>query len=316
MKTLLLIDGSGIMYRAFFALPAFMTKAGIPTNAIYGTLTMVHKVTQDFNTDHVLFCMDTPTPTFRKKLLTTYQSQRPETPKDFIVQIAPIKELLTLGGITCISQPGYEADDVIGTLAHTYKSQFDRVYILSSDKDILQLVDINVSVISPTVGISQVKVYTPTDVEEKMGVLPEKIPDLKGLIGDPSDNYMGAKGIGPKTAINLLSQFGSIDEMYAHLDEIKSEKVKGILQDQKENVTLSQTLATILTDVPLDLDIANTTFQSYRPELKPKLEEYNMKSLLARFFNEKVHAKKTSNESHKKETVEKQKPPDDQIKLF
>lgn len=298
MKTLLLIDGSGIMYRAFYALPEFLSKKGIPTNAIYGTFTMLHKMMADFTPEYIVFCMDTPTQTFRKKLFKEYQSHRPEIAEGFAVQIPHIKTMLDKAGISRVEAPGYEADDVIGTLAAKYKNDY-RVLILSSDKDILQLVDTNVNVVAPKVGISTTMIYKIPDVVTKMGVPPDQIPDLKGLMGDPSDNYKGAKGIGPKTATKLLTEYKTIENMFKNIENNPNQKLKESLLSSREDILMSKRLATILTDVPLDFKIENARFTGYKDELRLMLEDYGMNSLLERLFN--IQRKVVKKEAKKEE---------------
>ena len=293
------------MYRAYFALPEFLSKKGLPTNAIYGTFSMLHTMISDFEAEYVVFCMDTPKPTFRKQLYKEYQAQRPDTPDNFVQQIPVIKQMLDKGGIARAELPGYEADDVIGTLASRYKNDY-RVLILSSDKDILQLVDTNVLVVSPKVGISSVMLYQAADVVEKMGVRPDQIPDLKGLMGDPSDNYYGAKGIGPKTANKLLTEYNTIENLFLNIAKIHNEKLRNVLIASKENVFLSKKLATIQTTAPVVFDIHQAYFNGYQPELKRLLQEYNMSTLLERLYDvPKIKSKlKSAKEAEAKDVTQ------------
>src|SRR3989338_3747664 len=230
MDTLLLIDGNAIMHRAFHALPPFKTKDGIPTNVIYGFFSMLHKSIADFKPNFIVVCFDTPKPTFRNKIFKDYQAQRPKISDDFITQIPLVKEALDKAGIIHLEKDGFEADDLIGTISNKYKTNQIRVLILSGDRDIQQLVDKNVFVITPKLGLSDIKIYDTAEVLNTFGLNPEKIPDLKALMGDSSDNYTGAKGIGPKTAAKLIQQFGSIKEIYSHLNEIE-EKLRQPLKE-------------------------------------------------------------------------------------
>lgn len=309
MKTLLLIDGNAIMHRAFFAIPPFETKKGIPTNMIHGFFTMLQKSIADFQPTHVIITFDTPKPTFRVKLLKTYQAQRPKVKDEFVVQIPYIRQLIDLAGITRLEKDGYEADDVIGTVANHYKKSM-RVFILTGDKDILQLVDENVFVVAPLIGISKIAVYNIEEVEKRMGVKPALIPDLKALIGDPSDNYTGAKGIGPKTAINLLVQFITVENLLKRIDSIDNEKIKKILKESKKNIILSKKLATIICDVDVKIDLEKTVFNGFNSAMQPLLEELELHTVARRLFQTQPIAIKKPEEPKKSEDSS------DQIGLF
>src|SRR3990167_5214203 len=263
MDTLLLIDGNAIMHRAFHAIPPFKTKSGTPTNVIFGFFSMLNKSIADFQPNFVVVCFDTPKPTFRNKIFKDYQAQRPKISDDFITQIPLVKEALNKSGITHLEKDGFEADDIIGTITNTFKTKGIRVLILSGDRDIQQLVDKNVFVITPKMGLSELKVYDINEVVKKFGLTPDKIPDLKALMGDASDNYSGAKGIGPKTAAKLLQQYNSVKGIYLSLGKI-DEKIRKILQDHKANVILSHKLATIDVKVPLEFNIKKSKFENFK----------------------------------------------------
>lgn len=288
METLLLIDGNAIIHRGFYAIPTtFRTSDGTPTNAVYGFLAILHKSINDFHPDFVVICFDTPVPTFRKKLHVEYQAHRPKMADELKVQIPLIKEMIDKAGIVHIEKEGFEADDVIGTIVTKYK-QSHRILILTGDKDIMQLVNDNVFVISPQSGISSTKLYDKNEVKNKLGVLPYEIPDLKALMGDPSDNYHGAKGIGPKTAGDLLRQFGTIEHMLKHIDKIENKRVKQIVIDNKEHILLSKRLATIMCDVPIEIDVEKAKFTSFKEELKEFLDRMQIRSLTERIFEKRV----------------------------
>ena len=291
MNTLLLIDGNAIMHRAYHALPPFRTKSGIPTNIVYGFFSMLHKSIVDFKPTHIIVCFDTPKPTFRNKIFKDYQSQRPKISDDFITQIPLVKEALNKSGITHLEKDGFEADDIIGTITNTFKTKGIRVLILSGDRDIQQLVDKNVFVITPKMGLSELKVYDINEVVKKFGLTPDKIPDLKALMGDASDNYSGAKGIGPKTAAKLLQQYNSVKGIYLSLGKI-DEKIRKILQDHKANVILSHKLATIDVKVPLEFNIKKSKFENFKEDLKSYFEKLEIKSLTKRIFPDKKPEKK------------------------
>ncbi|PIQ72904.1 hypothetical protein COY13_04470 [Candidatus Roizmanbacteria bacterium CG_4_10_14_0_2_um_filter_36_35] len=305
MPTLLLIDGNAIMHRAYHALPPFKSADGTPTNVVYGYLSMLNKVITDFKPDYLISCFDTPRPTFRNKLFKKYQIQRPKIEDEFIVQIPLVKEALDAAGIERLEKDGFEADDLIGTITRIFETNKFRIIILTGDKDIFQLITDNVFVAAPQLGLANIKIFNSSEVEKKLDVSPNQIIEYKALAGDPSDNYPGASGIGPKTASKLIHQLGTVDNIYKNLDKINSEKIKTILEKEKENVYLSKKLAMILTDVDINLDIEKLKFKGFDKKLKDFLEKYQMDSLIRRIFNQRLNTKK-----------EEKKKSSDQIGLF
>lgn len=305
-NTLLLIDGNALMHRAYHALPPFKTKDGLPTNAVYGFLSMLQKAIVDFKPTHLAVCFDTPTPTFRKKIFAKYQAHRPILDDQLKLQMPLVRETLDKAGITRLEKPGFEADDLIGTITAKLKKPDTRIFIFTGDKDILQLVSDKVFVLAPLIGLANVKLYDRGEVKKRFSLTPEQIPDLKGLMGDSSDNYSGAKGIGPKTAGQLLLQFQTIDNLYKNLGRVKNQRIRKILDVHKENIFLSKQLATIKTDVDLKFDFDKTRFTGFQPELKNHLEKLEIYSLIKRLFQEKK-------EKPVKKTAQEDKS---QIKLF
>lgn len=302
MKTLLLIDGNAIMHRAYYAIPPnFKTKDGIPTNAVYGFMTMLSKAIADFQPEYVIICFDTPKPTFRKKLYENYQAHRPKLADTFITQIPLIKEMLEKAGVAQIEKEGYEADDIIGTLVTRNKDKY-RTLILTGDKDIMQLVDENVFVMSPQTGISSIKLFDKSEVKNKLGVTPDKIPDLKGLMGDASDNYGGAKGIGPKTAQELISRFKSVENLLENVSEVENARTQQIIKTHQENILLSKKLATIDCNVPINLSIESARFTGFSEGLKSFLNSLEMYTLAERLYAVKAPSQ---TESKKKESQKK-----------
>ena len=304
MNTLLLIDGNAIMHRAYHALPPFKSADGTPTNVVYGYLSMLNKVVTDFKPDYLISCFDTPKPTFRNKLFKSYQIQRPKIENEFIVQIPLVKQALDAAGIERLEKDGFEADDLIGTITRIFEINKFRIVILTGDKDIFQLITDNVFVAAPQLGLANIKIFDKSEVEKKLDVSPNQIVEYKALAGDPSDNYPGASGIGPKTASKLIHQFGTVDNIYKNLEKVESKKVKKVLEKEKDSVFVSKKLATILTDVEIDLDIEKLKFTGFNKKLKDFLEKYQMISLVKRIFNEKHEIKK------------EEKPKNDQIGLF
>jgi len=247
---LVVIDGNAILHRAYHALPPLTTRRGEPINAVYGLISMLLKVIADLKPEEIAICFDEKEPTFRKKEYKQYQAQRPQTANELSCQFEKARRVINAFGIPVYSKPGFEADDVIGTLASQSKED---VVIVTGDRDILQLVNSKVKVYMPISGMSEGKLMGKDEVVEKMGVVPELIPDYKALVGDPSDNYPGVPGIGPKTAINLLNEFGSVSGVYKNLKKI-SPKLSAKLEQGKDSAEMSHRLATIVKDVPVKLD--------------------------------------------------------------
>lgn len=306
MNTSLIIDGNAIMHRAFHAIPPFKTRSGVPTNILYGFFSMLHKVTNDFKPTYLTVCFDTPAPTFRNKLFNKYQAQRPKIDDDFIIQIPIIKSALDQGQILHIEKDGFEADDVIGTTAKIASNDKIKALVLSGDKDLLQLVNEDIMVIAPQLGLSNLALMDSTAVIKKLGITPNQIPDFKALMGDSADNYAGAKGIGPKTAALLINQFQTIENLFNHLTEVK-DKTRQIIIDCKDSILLAKQLAQIKTDVEIEYNIKDTLFTGFNDSLKKYLLEYEMFGLVNRIYP-----------NVKKNVVLKKpnKPETDQISLF
>lgn len=266
MSKLVLIDGNAILHRAYHALPPLTTKRGEPINAVYGFISMLLRVIQDLKPTHIAVAFDRKEPTFRHEAFVEYQAQRPAMESDLSSQFEKAKDTISAFGIPIYEKAGYEADDVIGTLAlqateklkdrktERQKSKVDDVVIVTGDKDQLQLVTERIKVYMPISGLSSAKLMGEEEVLEKMGVKPSLIDDYKALVGDPSDNYPGVPGIGPKTAINLLKRYGTLDNIYKHLKSIP-EVTAQKLKDGKESSKISKKLATIVKNVPIKINI-------------------------------------------------------------
>ncbi|MHB1347191.1 MAG: DNA polymerase I, partial [Candidatus Humimicrobiaceae bacterium] len=253
-KKLILIDSNNIAYRAFYALPqTIVTSAGIMTNAVYGFTTMVLKLIEDNKPEYIIAAFDSKAPTFRHELFKEYKAQRIKMPDELIPQFPLIKEVMETLNIRCIEYDGFEADDIIASLATRLKDDFNEIIIVSGDKDILQLVGGNIKVIALKKGMTDTVTYDKAGVTEKLGVAPERIKDLLALMGDCSDNIPGVKGIGPKTAIELLVNFGDIEGIYEHLDELKSDKMRILLSENKKNAFDSRKLTELVLDLDLDV---------------------------------------------------------------
>jgi 5'-3' exonuclease (including N-terminal domain of PolI) len=274
MKVLYLFDGSAFLYRSFFALPPLTTSSGFPTGAIYGFLRSILAILKTEKPNYMAIAFDLPAPTQRKLAYSEYKSQRPPTPDPLKVQIPVIKELINLLGIRLLEMPGYEADDLIAYLTQKAKKEGFRVKIYSPDKDVLQLVDGNqVVVINP---ISE-EVFDENKVIEKFGVPPQKLADYLALVGDKTDNIEGVKGVGPKTAINLINTFGSVENLLARWDEFK----RLFPQAEKNSLELSYWLVKLKPSEDLNIDIGGLKRKEPNlSTLRKKLEGLEMKSII------------------------------------
>ena len=249
---LLLLDGHSLAYRAFFALPAenFSTTTGQPTNAVYGFTAMLINVLRDEQPSHVAVAFDRSEPTFRHEQYVEYKANRRETPEDFRSQLSLIFEVLDALGIARLSAPGYEADDVIATLATRAENEGMDVLIVTGDRDVLQLVDDHVTALLTRRGITEMSRFTPAAVEEKYGLTPQQYPDFAAIRGDPSDNLPGIPGVGEKTATKWIQQFGSLEELVNRVDEVKG-KAGDALREHLGDVLRNRQMTALVRDVPL-----------------------------------------------------------------
>ncbi|KKQ53091.1 MAG: polymerase protein [Microgenomates group bacterium GW2011_GWC1_38_12] len=289
MSKLVLIDGNAILHRAYHALPPLTTRRGEPINAVYGLVSMLLRVIQDLKPTHIAVCFDRKEPTFRHETYKEYQAQRPVIDKELSGQFEKAKETISAMNIPIFEKAGFEADDLLGSIAeqaqrtkNKEQSRIDQVVIVTGDRDILQLVNEKVKVFLPVRGLSEGRLFGVEEVKEKMGVLPSQIPDYKALVGDQSDNYPGISGIGPKTAEKLLDKYKSFPEIYKHLDEINiSTKTK--LVEKKDDGEMSYRLAKIVTDVELENDIEQTNrWQIDSQQVLDLFYEFGFKTLAKR----------------------------------
>ncbi len=259
-QPLILVDGSSYLYRAFHALPPLTNSRGEPTGAVYGVANMLRKLLADYRPRHIAVVFDAKGRTFRDDLYEQYKANRPPMPEELQAQIEPLHGLVEAMGLPLLSVPGVEADDVIGTLAVQAAAKGIPVVISTGDKDMAQLVSDRISLINTMTGT----VLDPAGVVAKFGVPPERIVDLLALMGDTSDNIPGIPKVGPKTAAKWLSEYGSLDAVLAHADEIKG-KVGESLREHRERLPLARRLATIHTDLPLDLSPTRLTRREADP---------------------------------------------------
>lgn len=280
MKKLLLIDGNSMLFRAYYATVygrMMKTSNGIPTNAVYGFITMINKALSMVEPDAVLVAWDAGKPTFRHETYTEYKGTRKELDQELIVQFPIAREFLDAYGMKRYECEGIEADDIIGSMAKKYPDV--EIHILSSDRDLLQLIDPTTDVYLMKKGITEMEVMDEAKLKEAMGIVPSQIIDLKALMGDTADNIPGVKGIGEKTALKLLSEYETVDNVYAHIDEIKG-KLKEKLETDKEKAFLSKYLATIKVDAEIPLPFEDMLLQEPKEELHDFFVKYEMKSFV------------------------------------
>ncbi|KIL43810.1 DNA polymerase I [Jeotgalibacillus soli] len=258
-QKLMLIDGNSIAYRAFFALPLLNNEKGIHTNAIYGFTTMLMKMLEDEAPTHVLVAFDAGKTTFRHKTFSEYKGGRQKTPSELSEQFPFIRELLDAYAIKRFELDQYEADDIIGTLSKKAEEEGFEVVIISGDKDMTQLSSEKTRVEITRKGITDMESYTPEHINEKYGLTPDQIIDMKGLMGDSSDNIPGVPGVGEKTAIKLLKQFGSLEAILASAGEVSGAKLKEKLIEFADQAKMSKELATITREAPVDLKLEDLT---------------------------------------------------------
>lgn len=277
MEKLVLIDGNSLINRAFYAMPILVTKVGVPTNAVYGFMNMFFKMLSDEKPTYVAVAFDLKAPTFRHKMYAEYKGTRKPMPEELRPQIPMLKEVLGLMGVTCLEKEGIEADDIIGTIA---KHTDIETIIYTGDKDSFQLVDPQTKVYFTKRGITETDVYDADNFEQKTGITPAQIIELKALMGDASDNIPGVSGIGEKTAKSLLQKYKDIDGVYANIGELKGKQKENLLND-KESAYLSKTLATINVDCGITTDVSKMTVTTpFSYQVKKKFIELEFKSLI------------------------------------
>ena len=289
MNNLLLIDGNSILNRAFYGLPDLTTKDGKHTNAVLGFLNIIFRVIDEVKATHICVAFDVKHPTFRHEMYKEYKGTRKPMPDELREQLPLIKEVLSAMNICTIERPGYEADDILGTLSRIGEKEGYMVTVLSGDRDLLQLATDNILIKLPKTkaGKTIIENYYTQDVIEAYGVDPVTFIDMKGLMGDTSDNIPGVPGIGEKTAGKLLVEYGSLDGIYSCVDGMKQSKMKDNLIAFKEQAYMSKELAAIKLDCELDIDIAKATYENpFNQDSYKLFNELEFKSLLNRFSDD------------------------------
>ena len=298
MKKLVLIDGHALVHRAFHALPPSMSSPnGIPTNAVYGFVSVLIKTIKDLKPDYIVATFDLAGPTFRHEEFAEYKAHREKAPDDLHVQVPLVKEILGAFGIPVYEKEGFEADDLIGSIAEITKKEKDvQTIIATGDLDTLQLVEGDrVVVLTLKKGVTDTIIYTQKEVEERYGLEPGQMADFKGLKGDPSDNIPGVPGVGDKTASALIQKFGNIESLYNEIESYKKNpkkkpkapltpKLIEKLSEHKDMAVFSKKLATIIRDVPIQFDVARAEWRKgiKKEELGKMLQDLGIYSLLKR----------------------------------
>ncbi len=299
-KKALIIDGNSIINRAFFGIRNMATPDGFPTNALYGFLNIFHGISDEIKPDYVAVAFDLKGPIFRHDDFSDYKAGRKGMPDELAMQLPVLKEILDAMGVKRMSLQGYEADDLLGTSAKFLAEQGITTYLLTGDKDALQLVDDNVFVYYH--GTKNKMIYTADDVQQDLGVLPNRVVDLKGLMGDSSDNIPGIPKVGKVTANKLLKQFDNIEDLIANTDQIENARIRHLVEEYAAQAVLSKKLATIVKDVPVELELADFTLtESAIEKLVALYQKYKLHSFLQRLSAQ--HSAKMSGSDENKTTV-------------
>jgi DNA polymerase I len=291
MKKLYLVDVSSMFFRAFYAVRMLTNSKGLPTNAIYGFLSMSVKLLKDVKPDYMVYCFDQPGPSFRKEIYEGYKANRSETPEELLPQIPYVQQLTDLLGIPSMGKESFEADDVIGSLSRFGVDNNLEVVIVSGDKDFAQLISRQVHMLDTMKD----KLYDPDTVMEKWGVKPEQFIDYLAMTGDSSDNIPGIKGVGPKGAQNLLSKYNTLDSVYENIERISAPAMRKKLTESKENAYLSQRLVKIVTDLDLVKDLKDLSLRPInRQELGQLLDELEFGSFKKKLIGNGVETNTVS----------------------
>ena len=304
MDKIILLDGNSLSYRAFYAMPALKNKKGLYTNSVYGFTLMLERILEDTKPKYALVAFDKGKETFRHKSYEAYKGTRDKTPTELVEQFGYVRELIESYGIKYEEHLDYEADDIIGSYAKIAEKAGLEVIIVSGDKDLTQLASDNITVYYTKRGVTEIDYYTPEFINEKYGLTPQQIVDMKGLMGDKSDNIPGIPGVGEKTAIKLLTEYENVENVLENIDNISGKKLKERLTEGKEDAILSKKLATIFTDVPVDNKIEDLTFKEDREKKKELFEKLEFVSFLRKLSQENSAADESETET-KEEKIKK-----------
>ena len=288
-EKLVLIDGHSILNRAFFGIPDLTNSEGLHTNAVYGFLNIMFKILEEEQPDYLTVAFDVSQPTFRHEMFAEYKGTRKPMAEELRQQVPLMKEMLHAMGVTVIEKGGYEADDLLGTIAKRSEAKGLDVSIVSGDRDLLQLATDHIRIRIPKTKKTgtEIEDYNTKDVIEKYMVTPEEFIDVKALMGDTSDNIPGVPGIGEKTATALIAQYGSIENCYEHVDEIKPPRASKNLKEYYELAQMSKTLATIEINADIDYDLKSARLEQisdlYTEDAYLMCKRLEFKNLLGRF---------------------------------
>lgn len=286
MSKLVLIDGHSILNRAFYGVPELTNSKGLHTNAVYGFLNILFRVIEDEKADHLAVAFDLKEPTFRHKMFEAYKGTRKPMPQELHEQVPVMKEVLSSMGIPILTKPGYEADDILGTVAKRCAAAGAEVSIVSGDRDLLQLAEEHIKIRMPKTsrGGTEIKDYYPEDVKREYQVTPKEFIDVKALMGDTSDNIPGVPSIGEKTATNLIAAYGSIENAWEHIDEIKPPRAQKALREHYDMAQMSKALATICVDCDIEFSFEEAEITNlYTPEAYQYMKQLEFKSILQKF---------------------------------
>ena len=286
MEKLVLIDGHSILNRAFYGVPDLTNSEGIHTNAVYGFLNIMFKILEEEQCDHLAVAFDLKEPTFRHKMYGDYKGTRKPMPEELREQVPLMKEVLQAMDIPILTLAGYEADDILGTVAKKMAARGVEVSVVSGDRDLLQLADERIKIRIPKTsrGATEVHDYYPEDVKREYQVTPAEFIDVKALMGDSSDNIPGVPSIGEKTATAIIAAYGTIENAYAHLEEIRPPRAKKALEEHYDMAQMSKELATICIDAPVDFSYEDAMVGNlYTPEAYQFMKRLEFKSILTRF---------------------------------
>ena len=284
-KRLIIIDGNSIINRAFYALPDMSNSEGLKTNAIFGFVRMMFKIIEDYQPTHMSVAFDKKAPTFRHKQYADYKAGRKKMPDELAQQLQPLKDLLDKFNINRLELEGYEADDLIGTVARLGEENDFKVYIVTGDKDAIQLASHKTTTLITKKGVGEVEEYDYDSVLERYEMTPTQFIDLKGLMGDKSDNIPGVPGVGEKTGIKLLKQYSTIENLIEHTDELKG-SIKKKIEENKELALMSKELATIITNVPIEVKLEDLEYGDYnKDDVVEKFKEFGFTSLITKLLD-------------------------------
>ena len=284
-KRLIIIDGNSIINRAFYALPDMSNSEGLKTNAIFGFVRMMFKIIEDYQPTHMSVAFDKKAPTFRHKQYADYKAGRKKMPDELAQQLQPLKDLLDKFNINRLELEGYEADDLIGTVARLGEENDFKVYIVTGDKDAIQLASHKTTTLITKKGVGEVEEYDYDSVLERYEMTPTQFIDLKGLMGDKSDNIPGVPGVGEKTGIKLLKQYSTIENLIEHTDELKG-SIKKKIEENKDLALMSKELATIITNVPIEVKLEDLEYGNYnKDDVVEKFKEFGFTSLITKLLD-------------------------------